>query len=1114
MATYGQLLIDAGGGIVDRGKQSERQEGASVIIGLGGTGSDAVMQLKREVYRQLKPDNTDAVLPKYESIRYLVVDADDSQIVQSGSITDIDKSTEFFPLSNGAIKSTFEAKKILQNRPELYWLDYEHISIDEASNGAGGIRQVGRFLLIDKGAALYDKIKSVMVSALTAADTGGLDIHICSGISGGTGSGIFLDICYLVRKALKEIGKDGARVSGYFFLPDVNLSVPSIQENPLISEYIKVNGYAALQELDYCMNFSRNKDSFKMNYGFTEVDFATSPVDLCYLISTTDSSGNHVKNGYQYAMGVVTDYIISFLAKEDSGFTLDSHIANLKSIKNGIKLQHGASVDYNILGASVAEMPLSEIATYLGCGLFESYNSIYKKIPSEKERDLFLSKMQIQYEDIKKELSHGCSANVTFSKAFDAKMYEQSGNHPFVDRASEFLAENTGILEKNSKTMMEDIMEYSIPKNSTSLVNRTYKGLFDSFATNLDYGPFYAGRMLAGGDNQNLIHAVDGFIKKNEENLEHELRQANLRLSDYKDAEAKMDNANFLNRNTRLENYLDALNNLYVHNYLVELYHSMDTVLQEYKRQLQKLNQNMFRILMNVMETLQKTFEVNKSVLLHKGKNNNIYKWQILDIPDIKEGLDAEIKNIDLGITLYDFMNTLFEQCNVWINQDENEIRKLVSDFILQEFGNATKKTMTDYLKEKFNVDNPGLLAEAIEKEIIQNKLEKDSTPLFWKNSMYHKSMGMHSYLTIPYDAAEIKIAANSFAGKQKEFTVRESHITDKISMMRFYSGLPMFAYQGIMELQRAYEADKKAGRHIFERGDEDWNKKLPSPVPASFETDIPVQRIVQRNNTLVSEFEKAEAAGVVVRDETGYWNIIKTEDIDLPQWIEQSGGIKTNGAYNPNKIKEMIARLKELKESVQKNASGIRIESLNTVSGSERQVMLDFYLLSPVLNKILHKELQKSIEFDQKTKELEQLFNGTLGEKKDKNDFFNAIFTGVLHYGKKITFTYNEFGMEKSTELQNSSMQYGQSGAYQAFLTYQGLSKDIRKKIQDLTMGRMDDEDSKEVQETVMELEAVMPKKIMGYLGIYDELDPIHEELEAFYNDFMKMLHNFKLNM
>ena len=51
MATYGQLLIDAGGGIVDRGRQSDRQDGASVMIGLGGTGADAVIKLKQEVYK-------------------------------------------------------------------------------------------------------------------------------------------------------------------------------------------------------------------------------------------------------------------------------------------------------------------------------------------------------------------------------------------------------------------------------------------------------------------------------------------------------------------------------------------------------------------------------------------------------------------------------------------------------------------------------------------------------------------------------------------------------------------------------------------------------------------------------------------------------------------------------------------------------------------------------------------------------------------------------------------------------------------------------------------------------------------------------------------------------
>lgn len=1113
MATYGQLLIDAGGGVIDRGRQSDRQDGASVIIGLGGTGSDAVMKLKQEVYKQLRPDDVDAVIPRYDAIRYLIIDADDSQIGTSAGITDIDKNTEFFALSNSSIKSTFEAKEILRTRPELYWLDYENISIDEASKGAGGIRQVGRFLLVDKGEALYAKIKSVIESALTAAKTGELDIHICAGLSGGTGSGTFLDVCYLVRRILKQIGKQEARVSGYFFLPDVNLSVPVIQENPLISAYIKVNGYASLQELDYCMNFGKNKDSFRMNYGFIEVDSAMNPVDLCYLISTTDASGNRVQNGYQYAMGVVTDYIISFLAKETSGFTLESHIANLNSIKEGIRLQHGASVDYNILGASVAEMPLSEIATYLGCELFAAYRGLSKKVPAEKERDDFLAKMLLRYEDLQKELSHGCAATVVFGKAYDAKMYEQGGSHSFVKRAEKFLADNIGILEKNARTMMEELGEFTIPKTSTSLISRTYKGLFDSFVTSLDYGPYYAGRMLAGGDNQNLIHAVDGYLKKNEELLEHELRQSKLREDEYEDAKRKMENTNFLNKKTRMDSYLQALANLYVHHYQAELYKNMDMVLQEYKRQLRRLNQNLFRILLNVMNTLQETFEVNKTVLSQKGIQDHLYTWKILDIPDVREGLEREMKEHDLGQTLYHLMLTLFEHGSAWMSQDENEIRKLISDFILEEFDKATKRTMTDYLKEKFRVENPALLAEAVEKEIIRDKLGRDSTPLFWKNPMYKNSMGMHSYLTVPYDAAEIKTAAKNFVNRQMEFTVRESHITDKLSMMRFYSGLPMFAYQGITELQRAYEEDKKAGRHLFERGEINWNK-LPSPVPESFKIDLPIPRIAQRNQALLEEFAQAEDVGVVVKDEFLNWNIKKTAPADVSAWIDEMGGILTNGKKDPKKIQQAIAKIKEKQEAAIQNASFVRIEYLNTVTGSERQVMLDFYLRAPVLHMLVQEELRKRTEITNHLEELERLVQDTVSEKRTKNDFFNAIFTGVLTYGKKVVFHYDEFGMEKSVDLCNSSMKYGQSGAYQAFLTYQALDDTVRAQIDSRTKALMDEEDSRQVQETVQALEAGMPKKIQGYLGIYDELDPVHDELEAFYLDFMKTLHHFKLNM
>ena len=85
MATYGQLLIDAGGGVIDHGKQSARQDGATLVIGLGGTGSDAVMKLKKEVFKQLKPDDENAVLPTYSAIKYLVVDSDASKSLRTST---------------------------------------------------------------------------------------------------------------------------------------------------------------------------------------------------------------------------------------------------------------------------------------------------------------------------------------------------------------------------------------------------------------------------------------------------------------------------------------------------------------------------------------------------------------------------------------------------------------------------------------------------------------------------------------------------------------------------------------------------------------------------------------------------------------------------------------------------------------------------------------------------------------------------------------------------------------------------------------------------------------------------------------------------------------------
>lgn len=355
---------------MDYTKRSDSTEEAALIIGLGGTGTDAVIRLKRRIYGQLNLGEKDERTPESFNVKYLIIDSNSSKIKdQWRTAAAIDEKEEFFFIrGNDKIRNLCN-EEYIKSRQEFYWLNYGYFSYDGNDRrwwSNNGIRQLGRYLLVSSAERIYEKIKADIQSLLKENRNRDLTVHICTGLSGATGSGIFLDVCYLVRLALQEMKKEDAVVCGYFFMPDVNISMPEIKMSSLLTEYIKVNGYTALQELDYCMNFSNNMDSFRMDYGFKKIDFGMKPVDLCWLVSATDASGKLLKDGYMHAISSVCSFIDRFLmktrntdrecVKEDEIWSLQKLMTVLNAADAEVELRHGANINYRIFG--IDEEPL------------------------------------------------------------------------------------------------------------------------------------------------------------------------------------------------------------------------------------------------------------------------------------------------------------------------------------------------------------------------------------------------------------------------------------------------------------------------------------------------------------------------------------------------------------------------------------------------------------------------------------------------------------------------------------------------------------------------------------------------------------------------------------
>ncbi|MBQ0769335.1 MAG: hypothetical protein KBT58_08590, partial [Bizionia sp.] len=175
-----------------------------------------------------------------------------------------------------------------QNRPLLVSL----------TDGAGQVRSNGRFATHFNYGAIEHAIQSKLTSILNAdsitnkdfeVNGNDVEINMMFSVAGGTGSGTFLDIAYIVKEVSKSINANvGVSTIGFAILPDV---FNAMMTGPAMANVLP-NGYGALYDLDYLMHHNFDKKPLEIKYANKTIEVDKPPFDLVFTINNSDKNAN------------------------------------------------------------------------------------------------------------------------------------------------------------------------------------------------------------------------------------------------------------------------------------------------------------------------------------------------------------------------------------------------------------------------------------------------------------------------------------------------------------------------------------------------------------------------------------------------------------------------------------------------------------------------------------------------------------------------------------------------------------------------------------------------------------------------------------------------------
>jgi hypothetical protein len=229
-----------------------------IIIGLGGTGGKVIRGFRKAVFEEFRhkePRNPNGTRHPVH-VKYLYIDSSRGDLAGSerwrtqgevGADISLDEASRFSITQNNLAVRLQDP----QHHPVTHryignlacWSDiFSSMNISEAAGGQ--IRRLGVALFEPQCAGFVAHIKRMVNELVQASGQDGVRFHLCGGLAGGTGSGIFLHVIAQLRCSFRDHLLYPIYL--YLLLPEPNSSWAANGSN---TNYY-ANGYAALEELN------------------------------------------------------------------------------------------------------------------------------------------------------------------------------------------------------------------------------------------------------------------------------------------------------------------------------------------------------------------------------------------------------------------------------------------------------------------------------------------------------------------------------------------------------------------------------------------------------------------------------------------------------------------------------------------------------------------------------------------------------------------------------------------------------------------------------------------------------------------------------------------------